>query len=296
VRRAFASQRAHAAAANVRAVSYSSTYGIERGRRIRLGDLDASSTGAFADRDAARETMERDLDRLRTLHTRLYAERRRAVLIVLQSLDAGGKDGAVGHLMRALNPRAATTHAFEPPTADEAAHDFLWRVHRVVPAFGTVAVFNRSHFEDVIVPRLHGTLADEDIVKRCRRIVDFEKLLAQNGTTILKFYLHVTSAEQVRRFESRIDDPEKHWKVDAADYDQLACRAAYRAVYEDLIAATNRKRAPWFVVPANHKWFRNLVLTRIAVETLERLDPQMPPLPHDAADLRRKLRDAANDD
>ncbi len=258
-------------------MSYTSTYRVERKRPVRLDAFDASATGEFADHDAARQTMSRDVDRLRTLHTRLFAEKRRALLIVLQSVDAGGKDGLVRHLFAALNPRAATTHAFEPPTPEEAAHDFLWRVHRVVPAYGNVAVFNRSHYEDVLVPRVHGTLDRDALAKRTRRIVGFEKLLVQNGTTILKFFLHISPDEQLCRFEARIDDPDKQWKVDPDDYAERARWPAFRRAYEDLITTTNRKRAPWFVVPANHKWFRNLVATRIAIETLEALDPHAPP-------------------
>ncbi|HEX3549874.1 MAG TPA: PPK2 family polyphosphate kinase [Candidatus Elarobacter sp.] len=273
-------------------MSFRSAYAVERGQRPDLEAIDAGDTGDFADEDAACETIARDRDRLRTLQRRLYAERRRSLLIVLQAPDAGGKDGAARHLATAVDPRGVAVHAFSVPTPEEAAHDFLWRVHKAVPAHGQIAVFNRSHYEDVLVPRVHGTLPDGEIAKRLKRIVDFEKLLAQNGTTIVKCYLHVTRAEQLRRLEARLDDPEKRWKVDPDDYIERARWDDYRAAYEDAIERTNRRRAPWFVIPANHKWFRNVVVTRIAIETLEAMDPQVPEPLADVEALRRRFHPA----
>ncbi len=273
-------------------MSYSSTYRVERGKRARLEDVDARDTGAFADHEAARPAMERDCERLRTLQTRLRAEGRRALLVVFQAVDAGGKDGAVRHVMSALDPRGARAHAFEPPTPLEAAHDFLWRVHAQAPALGEIVLFNRSHYEDVLVPSAHGTLPKDAVAKRLRRIEEFEKNLVQAGTVIRKFYLHVTPDEQLRRFEARLDDPDKRWKADPRDLEERALWSAYRAAYEAAIACTSRRRAPWFIVPANAKWFRNLVVTRIIVETLEELDPCAPEPAFDVQAMRRALHGA----
>ncbi len=274
-------------------MSYRSIYAAERGRRPDFDALDANETNGFAGHDAARETMEHDRDRARTLQTRLYAENLRSLLIVLQAPDAGGKDGAARYLASALDPRSLTVHAFERPTPQESAHDFLWRVHAVAPARGRIAIFNRSHYEDVLVPRAHGAISPKDAAKRLRRIVDFEKLLAQNGTAIVKLYLHVSPDEQLRRLEARLDDPLKQWKVDPADYAERERWPAYRSAYEDAIAATNRRRAPWFVIPANHKWFRNLAVTRIVIETLDAMDPAIPPPSANIAELRRRYHAGA---
>jgi PPK2 family polyphosphate:nucleotide phosphotransferase len=271
-------------------VSYRAKFLVEPGTRVRLRDVDPDATGKHASEDEAREEIARDLDRLTDLQYRLYAEAKHAVLIVLQAPDAGGKDGTVRHVFRAFNPQGARVHAFKVPTPDEAAHDFLWRVHAATPRLGEIAIFNRSHYEDVLVPRVHGTVPPKTIEKRYRRIVEFEKNLTQAGTTILKFYLHISAAEQLRRLEARLDDPRKQWKISESDAAERRRWDDYRDAYEDAIEATSTKNAPWYVIPAGRKWFRNLAVARIVLDALDELDLQIPEPSVDLEEIRRRLR------
>ena len=215
------------------------------------------------------------------------------MLIVLQALDAGGKDGTVRHVFRAFNPQGASVHPFKVPTPEEAAHDFLWRAHAAAPARGHIAIFNRSHYEDVLVARVHGLVPEKVWRKRYDRINDFEKNLAQAGTHILKFFLHISPAEQLRRFKARLDDPEKWWKLDETDYAERKHWNDYRKAYEDVLERCSTKRAPWYVIPADHKWFRNLAVARIVADTLEELDPKLPEPAADLDAIRREYEAAA---
>ena len=194
-------------------MDYRKKFVVEPGSKVRLDRLDPSYTGKHTSEDEARATIERDCARLTDLQYRLYAEHARSVLIVLQALDAGGKDGTVRHVFGALNPQGASVHAFKEPTPEELAHDFLWRVHKVTPAHGEIAIFNRSHYEDVLVVRVHDLVPKDVWSKRYDRIVEFEKNLAQGSTHVLKFFLHISKEEQLRRLRARLDDPHKHWKV-----------------------------------------------------------------------------------
>jgi PPK2 family polyphosphate:nucleotide phosphotransferase len=277
-------------------VSYRSEFVVRPGSKVRLEALDPSETRKHRSEADAHAAIERDLARLTELQYRLYAEGRRSLLIVLQALDAGGKDGTVRHVFGAFNPQGAYVHAFKVPTAEEAAHDFLWRVHAAAPARGQIAIFNRSHYEDVLVPRVHGTLPKETIEKRYDRIVEFEKNLHQAGTQIVKFYLHISADEQLRRFGARLDDPRKQWKLNAGDYAERACWDDYRKAYERAIEATSTHRAPWYVIPANHKWFRNLAVARIVADTLDDLDMTYPPPPADLGAIRRAYEEAERDE
>jgi PPK2 family polyphosphate:nucleotide phosphotransferase len=251
-------------------------FAVEPGSRLRLDRIDPASHGRYADEAAAGAEIERDRTRLTRMQGRLYAEGAQSLLIVLQALDAGGKDGTIRHVFGAFNPLGAEVHAFKVPTAEEAAHDFLWRAHRVTPAHGRIAIFNRSYYEDVLVTRVHGTATDDLAERRCRRIRDFEKNLTQAGTTILKFFLHISPDEQLRRFEQRLDDPAKRWKISASDYADRKHWDEFMAAYEDALARTSTERAPWYVIPANHKWFRNLAVASIVADTLDAMDPQVP--------------------
>src|SRR5579864_8057923 len=188
----------------------------------------------------------------------LYAERKRSILIILQGMDAGGKDGTINHVMNAWNVQGARVTGFKQPTPEEAAHDFLWRIHPHVPAKGEIAIFNRSHYEDVLVTRVHGLIGKGACRTRYERIREFEDELADNDATILKFFLHIGKDEQLERFAARLDDPGRNWKISESDYTERVHWNSYMAAYEDAIAATSTKRVPWFVIPANLKWFRNL--------------------------------------
>ncbi len=210
---------------------------------------------------------------------RLYADGRYALLVVLQGMDASGKDGVVRHVFGGVNPQGVHVHSFKQPTPREASQDFLWRVHQAVPAHGLIGIFNRSHYEDVLVVRVHGGLDAAELRTRYRAINDFERLLHESGVRILKFCLHLGKEEQERRFERRLHDPRRHWKFSPNDLRERAHWAEYQQAYADMLEACSTHWAPWTVVPADHKWYRNLTVARSVVGTLEALDPRYPPLP-----------------
>jgi PPK2 family polyphosphate:nucleotide phosphotransferase len=273
-------------------VSYRSKFIVEPGKRVRLDRLHPGWTGKHTGEDEARAAIDRDVDRLSKLQYLLYAENRRSLLIVLQAPDAGGKDGTVRHVFRAFNPQGASVHAFKDPTAVEAAHDFLWRIHAATPARGRIAVFNRSHYEDVLVPRVHGTLPKETIEKRYDRIDEFEKNLVQAGTQILKFFLHISEAEQLERFRARLEDPRKQWKLNPEDFAERRLWNDYQKAYEAMLERTSTHRAPWFVIPSDHKWFRNLAVARIVADALDALHMEFPKPAFDVVEMRRAFADA----
>jgi PPK2 family polyphosphate:nucleotide phosphotransferase len=274
-------------------VNYRKKFLVEPGSSVHLDELDPAFTGKHTSEADAQAQTAADCRRLEKLQYRLYGEHTRAVLIVLQALDAGGKDGTVRHVFRAFNPQGATVHAFKVPTPEEAAHDFLWRAHAAAPARGHIAIFNRSHYEDVLVARVHGLVPEDVWRKRYDRINDFEKNLAQAGTRIMKFFLHISPQEQLRRFKARLDDPEKWWKLDVTDYAERTHWHDYRKAYEDALEQCSTKRAPWYVIPADHKWFRNLAVASIVADALDELDPQLPAPAADLDAIRRAYEAAA---
>jgi PPK2 family polyphosphate:nucleotide phosphotransferase len=277
-------------------VPYRKQLVVRPGEKLRLDEIDPTDTGKHTSEEEARAAVERDCARLTHLQYLMYSEDRRSLLIVLQALDAGGKDGTVRHVFGAFNPQGAYVHAFKVPTAEEAAHDFLWRVHAAAPARGRIAIFNRSHYEDVLVPRVHRTLPKETIEKRYERIVEFEKLLHQAGTRVLKFYLHISREEQLKRFRARLDDPRKAWKLNAGDYAERARWDDYRKAYEEAIEATSTHRAPWFVVPSDHKWFRNFAVARIVADELDEMGMELPEPPADLDEIRAAFEAAAREE
>ncbi|MDR0779270.1 MAG: polyphosphate kinase 2 family protein, partial [Pseudomonadales bacterium] len=207
-------------------------------------------------------------------------------LVVLQALDAGGKDGTISHVFGACNPQGTQVFSFKPPTPEEQAHDFLWRVHPHVPKRGDIAIFNRSHYEDVLITKVHGLIDKKTWRARCKHIRRFEELLVDQGTHVLKFYLHISKEEQLRRFGDRLKDPERNWKISESDYTERQHWDEYIKVFEDVIAATSTKAAPWFVIPANYKWFRNLAVSQIIANTMERLQMSYPPPSVNLMDIR----------
>ncbi len=221
--------------------------------------------------------------RLGHLQERLWADRRFALLVVLQGMDASGKDGTVRHVFSGVNPQGIQVHSFKEPSAEEAAHDFLWRVHQAVPARGWISVFNRSHYEDVLVVRVHGLVAEPVWRRRYEDINAFERGLTDSGVTILKFFLHISRREQHRRFERRLQDPRRHWKFSPSDLKEREHWDAYQEAYADALRECSTPWAPWTVVPADHKWYRNLLVARRVVATLEALDPKFPDLPAGSA-------------
>jgi PPK2 family polyphosphate:nucleotide phosphotransferase len=276
-------------------VNYRKKFAVEPGSTVRLDKLDPSFTGKHESESEAKTEIVADLDRLQKLQYRLYAEHQRSVLIVLQAADAAGKDGTVRHVFGAFNPQGAGVHAFKVPTPEEAAHDFLWRVHAATPARGHIAIFNRSHYEDVLVARVHGLVPKDVWSKRYDRINEFEKNLTQAGTHILKFFLHISPDEQLRRFKKRLDDPQSWWKLNESDYAERERWDDYAKTYEDVLERCSTKRAPWYVIPANHKWFRNLAVARIVADTLDDLDIKLPEPAADIDAVRRAYEAAANE-
>ena len=256
-------------------MGYSDRFMIKPGSKVRLAEFDpADSHGSEADAKAALET---DKRRLHDLQELLYAEHSRALLVCLQGMDTSGKDGTIGHIFGAMNPQGCHVTSFKTPSAEELAHDFLWRVHRATPGKGEVGIFNRSHYEDVVAVRVRK-LADESVwSKRYAHIVAFERLLIDEGTSVVKVFLHESKEVQRKRLQERVDDPEKRWKFRVGDLDDRAKWNEFRRAYEDAIRETSTHTAPWFVVPADHNWSRNLCVAEILVGALERLDPKVPP-------------------
>ena len=247
------------------------------GESVRLRDFDAGCTGRFKDKKKALEELAENVVALNDLGYRLYAENRRALLLVLQGMDTAGKDGTIRHVMQGFNPQSCQVTSFKQPGIDELAHDFLWRIARAVPRKGFIGIFNRSHYEDVLVVRVHNLAPKEEWESRYERINQFEKMLHEGGTTIVKIFLHIDKDEQRRRLQSRLDDRTKRWKFSKADIMERQYWGAYQRAYEAALTRCNTRNAPWYIVPANKKWYRNLVISRILRKTLERLNPQFPP-------------------
>jgi len=257
-------------------LSMTERYRVQPGTRVHLRDHDPDETGSYEHKDDATEDLERDRERLFDLQEILYAQARHSLLIVLQAMDTGGKDGTISHVMGGVNPQGCQVVSFKQPTPEELAHDFLWRVHRRTPARGQITIFNRSHYEDVLVVRVHDLVPESVWRQRYEQINEFEELLAESGTTILKFFLHISKEEQKERLQARLDDPTKQWKFNVDDLKERALWDEYVAAYEDALSRCSTEAAPWFIVPANHKWYRNVVVARIIVEALEGLDLRHP--------------------
>ncbi|MBA2381209.1 MAG: polyphosphate kinase 2 family protein [Chloroflexi bacterium] len=253
---------------------------VKPGSRIRLADVDPNETHG-RDKETAARTLQKGLDRLTDLQDRLWAEQKHPVLIVLQGIDAAGKDGSVRHVMTAFNPMGCSVTSFKVPTLIELAHDYLWRVHQRTPGKGEIAIFNRSHYEDVLVVRVHDIVPKQVWSKRYDEINAFEELLTSSGTTILKFFLWIDRDEQKARFQDRLDDPAKRWKFRLGDLDERKLWDSYVAADEEVLRRCSTDAAPWYVIPANKKWFRNLAIAEILADTLEDLDPQYPPSTED---------------
>ena len=237
---------------------------------------------AGEDRAAAKAERKRLRRELSGLQDRLYADGRHALLVVLQGMDASGKDGTIRHVFRGVNPQGVRVHSFKQPTPREASEDFLWRVHRDVPPKGSIGIFNRSHYEDVLVARVHNLVPEPIWRERYRQINDFERLLSESGIRILKFFLHISKDEQHRRFEKRLQDPRRHWKFSSSDLKERAHWDAYQQAYADALEACSTEWAPWTIVPADHKWYRNLVVARAVTAAIGALDLRYPDLPKSA--------------
>jgi PPK2 family polyphosphate:nucleotide phosphotransferase len=255
----------------------SARWRVAPGTKVEVGDLDpADLRGAPGDRTATEAATAALGRRLVDLQERLWAESRQAVLIVLQAMDAGGKDGTIKSVFDGVNPQGCRVTAFKEPTPIELAHDFLWRVHQVVPKHGEIGIFNRSHYEDVLIVRVHDIVARKVWEPRYEMIQVFESTLVAAGTQIVKLFLHISKAEQANRFRKRLDTPSKRWKFRKGDLAERELWDEYQTAYGDAITRTSTNEAPWYIVPADHKWFRNWAVSTVLVDTLERMNPRFP--------------------
>ncbi|HZM08310.1 MAG TPA: polyphosphate kinase 2 family protein [Methylocella sp.] len=274
-------------------VDYRDKLIVKPGHKLRLKDVDPAFTGQHETPDEAAPELGGYQQRLTQLQGLLYAEKKHAVLIVLQGLDAAGKDGTMKHVFGALNPQGASVANFKEPTPIERDHDFLWRIHPHAPPKGWLAIFNRSHYEDVLVTRVHKLIGKQTCEARYESIRAFELSLQESGTTILKFFLHISKEEQLARFGKRLDDPFRNWKISESDYSERLLWDDYMRAAEKALAATSTHAAPWYVIPANHKWFRNLAVSQIVADTMEELGMEFPKPAVDLAEIRSKYHAAA---
>lgn len=259
-------------------------YKVAPNSRFQLTDIDPDDTSLFdGGKKDGKKVLDEELNpRLEELQDLLFAEGKRRVLIVLQGMDTSGKDGTIRSVFNAVDPLGIRVASFKAPSAEELAHDYLWRVHRQVPASGEIVIFNRSHYEDVLVVRVRKLAPKNVWSKRYDQINDFERMLAESGTTIVKFFLHISKDEQKARLEARRDTPEKRWKFNLGDLEERKLWDDYQAAYQDALRKTSTEWAPWYVVPANAKWYRNWVVANVLVTTLESLDMKYPPAPKGA--------------
>ncbi|HKO21474.1 MAG TPA: polyphosphate kinase 2 family protein [Candidatus Eisenbacteria bacterium] len=249
---------------------------IRPGRSFQLEDLPTTDVAGFKDKADARGQLEKDLERLRELQHLLYADGRFAVLIVLQAMDTGGKDGTIRHVMSGFNPAGCMVTSFKVPSEEEKKHDFLWRIHHAAPPKGVIGVFNRSHYEDVLVVRVHKMVPKDVWKARYRQINEFERTLTDNGTTVIKFFLHISKKEQAKRLKARIEDKKKNWKFSSADLVERKLWSEYQEAYEDALRECSTEYAPWTVIPADVKWARDAMVARVMVDKLETLDLRYP--------------------
>jgi PPK2 family polyphosphate:nucleotide phosphotransferase len=249
---------------------------LEPGSKVRMKDFDPDATPLCDDKADGKERCVSLEGRLGDLQELLYAEHKHKVLVILQGMDTSGKDGTVRHVMSGVSPAGVRVVSFKKPTEEELDHDFLWRVHARTPGSGEIAIFNRSHYEDVLVVRVHKLVAEKIWRKRYRQINEFERTLAASGTVILKFFLHISKNEQRKRLQERIDDPKKHWKFQHGDLDERKLWDDYVDAYAEMLEETSTKWAPWYVIPANAKWYRNLVVANVITEMLQSLKMKYP--------------------
>lgn len=252
-------------------------YRVRPEQPIILASLDPDECEEYKKKKHVEEELENQRKRIQNLQERLYAEHQRSLLIVLQAMDTGGKDGTIKHVFGGLNPQGCQVWSFKKPSEDESNHDFLWRYHNRAPQRGMISIFNRSHYEDVLVVRVKQLVAKEVWQERYHLINEFEHMLTLNNIRVIKFFLHISKDEQKRRLESRLSDPDKHWKFSSNDIKERKYWDDYQIAFQDAINNCSTAYAPWYVVPANKKWYRNLVVARTIADTLESMNPQYPP-------------------
>jgi PPK2 family polyphosphate:nucleotide phosphotransferase len=270
------------------AMKLSERFKVQPGSKVRLAQWDPDDTAGFPDKQSVASKVQKNLTRLSELEYVLYAENKPSILIILQAMDAGGKDGTIRHVTGALNPQSCRVVPFKAPCEHELAHDFLWRIHQEAPRKGEIRIFNRSQYEDVLIVRVHNLVPKSVWSKRYDQINAFEEILARNDTHILKFYLHISKEEQLARLRARLKDPTKQWKIDPADFKEREYWDDYVRAYEDVLSRCSTPQAPWFIIPANKKWFRNFAISQILVEYLSGLDIKFPKPTADLSKIKLK--------
>ena len=253
-----------------------SPYLVKPGSKVKLAHLRTDDTGGLKNSEAADPVLKRHHKQLATLQEVFYASQRKALLIVLQGMDTAGKDGTIRHIFSGINPQGCDVAAFKVPTSLEARHDFLWRCQAEMPPRGIIGIFNRSHYEDVLSPRVHGKLSGKEVRRHLAEINAWEDTLADNDVVILKFFLHISHGEQTRRLQERIDTPDKHWKLSPADFAERQYWSDYMDAYEEIFETTSQKHAPWFIIPSDHKWYRNVAISAVLVEAMQGLKLKYP--------------------
>lgn len=263
-------------------------YLVKPRKRLSLAAIDSNEKALIeeASKDDHLPHFEVLQTELQHLQKKLYAQNKHRILIVMQAMDTGGKDGCIKHVFSRIDPQGIHVRSFKKPTEEELARDFLWRIHSRVPRKGEMVIFNRSHYEDVIAVRVKKIFPDKVWQQRVRHIIDFERMLAEEGTTIIKIYLHISKDEQKDRLQSRLDQPHKHWKFNPDDLEDRARWDDFMHAYEDLLSDTSTEHAPWFVVPANRKWYRNLCVARIVLDKMKKLNLEFPPIDWDPNEVR----------
>jgi PPK2 family polyphosphate:nucleotide phosphotransferase len=275
-------------------MNYSKRFVVEPDAKVKLHKIDPGYIDPdLTEKDALAET-KKLCRKLRKLQAALYCEKQQSVLIVLQALDTAGKDGVINHVLGAMNPLSCRVASFKKPGPEAAAHNYLWRVSIFVPEKGEVVIFNRSHYEDVLVVKVHNLVPEDQIAKRYHQLNSFEHFLTDNDTHVLKFFLHISKEEQLRRFKRRLDDPRRQWKISDADYKERRFWDGYIEAYEEALSRCSTERAPWFIIPSDCKWFRNLAVARIVEDYLEGLKIQSPAASVDLSAIRMEYEDAAN--
>lgn len=258
---------------------------VEAGQTVKLKDIDPREVDFLGKEDKAREQLAEDILEIDRLQDRLYAEGKRSLLVILQGTDTSGKDGTIRGVFNTTGPLGVSVSAFKKPSEEELAHDFLWRIHMAAPRRGTIGIFNRSQYEDVLVGRVRNLAPKEVIEARYDQINAFEQILSENGTVILKFMLHISKKEQGERLQERLDDKDKHWKFNASDLEDRKLWADFQKAYEIALERCSTDHAPWHIVPADRKWARNCIIAAIVRDTLEKMDPQYPKMPWKASDF-----------
>ncbi len=265
---------------------FAEDFRVTPGKSAKLAKSDPGESLGLADSSAVAKLAAENLRRIADLQHLLFADARFSVLIVLQGIDASGKDGTTRHLLTGVNPQGVRVTSFKTPTGEELGHDFLWRIHKVCPAKGEIGLFNRSHYEDVLVARVHELVAKKVWSQRYRQINQFERHLAENSTVILKFFLHISKDEQRKRLQERIDNPKKNWKMQPKDLDERKLWDEYMLAYEDALTECSTEHAPWFIIPGDHKWFRDLAISQIVADTLDGMDLRYPKPTFDPSKFR----------